>query len=138
MTQPDENQPAENQPDRTPRDRLRAGLLISGLSDWVPLAEVETAIFHYRLSENERTRKDLAVQTVRSLLEDGLMRIGDLPYPGEKFTGWNLSIDAAMERVHDLFVAHHDEPALWEFRVWLGLTPAGEQLAQRLRNQSED
>ncbi len=78
------------------------------------------------------------METVRSLLEDGLVRIGDLPYPGEKFTGWNLPIDAAMERVHDLFVAHHVEPALWGFRIWLGLTPAGEQLAQRLRNEAVD
>ena len=80
---------------------------------------------------------ETAISTIRSPLEDGLMQIGDLPYPGEKFTGWNLPIDAAMDRVYDLVVTHH-EPALWEFKIWLGLTPAGEQLAQGFRNQAAD
>ncbi len=123
---------------RFAQERLRTALLVSALSDLAPLVEVETAITHYQLCENVRAQQQLALQTIRSLLDDGLMRIGELPYPGEKFTGWDLSIDAAMERVYDLFVTHYNEPVLWEFRIWLGLTPAGERLAKQLRNQAKD
>ncbi|BBX98476.1 hypothetical protein [Mycobacterium lacus] len=135
MTQPGEDHRAGNQPDGAAQERLRAALLISALSDWVPLAEVETAITHYHLSETRPTRQEFAVQTVRSLLDDGLMQIGNLPYPGEHFSAWDLPIDAAMERVYHLFVNHYDEPHLWEFTIWLALTPAGERLAHALRDR---
>ncbi len=82
-------------------------------------------------------QQDLALRAIRSLLDDGLMQIGDIMGASdERIVPWDLPIDAAMQRVYDLFVAHYDEPALWEFTIWLGLTPAGEQLAHRLRNHA--
>ena len=107
-------------------------LLTSALYDWVPLIEVKTAIAHYDLAETLSAQQDLALQTIRSLLEDGLMQIGDLPGPGEKLPAWNLPIDAAMERVYDRFVRHHGDPEAWEFTIWLGLTASGKRLAENL------
>ena len=137
MTHPEDGR-ADNQPDMTPQTRLRAELLISGLYDWVPLAEVETVIISEDLAKPRTAQQDLALRTIRSLIEDGLMQIGDLPNPGEQFSGWDLSIDAAMERVYELFVRRYEERASWELVIWLGLTPSGEQVARTLRDQRTD
>jgi hypothetical protein len=61
-------------------------------------------------------------------MEDSLIPIGDLPGPDGKFPAWNLPINAAMERVYDHFVRHYDDPTLWEFSIWLGLTDSGKRL----------
>ncbi|MDP7721489.1 hypothetical protein [Mycobacterium sp. TY814] len=138
MTQPDQDGHTESQPASTAQDRLRAELLTSALYDLVPLTEVESVIIHDNLAATLSARQELALRTIRSLLEDELMQLGDLPYPGEKFTGWDLSIDATMDRVYDLFVRHYDERALWDLTIWLGLTPTGERQAHRLRGEAAD
>jgi hypothetical protein len=80
----------------TPREnayeRLRAEVLISGLSDWVSLAEVQQIISHFELADTERARQDLVLRTIRSLLDDGLMQIGELPGPDGKFPAWRRSM----------------------------------------------
>lgn len=138
MTQPDQNRHAANQPASTAQDRLRAELLTSALYDLVPLAEVESVIIHDNLAETLSAQQELALRTIRSLLQDELMQLGDLPYPGEKFAGWDLSIDAAMERVHDLFVVKYDDRESWDLTIWLGLTPAGKRQAHRLKGEAAD
>jgi hypothetical protein len=138
MIQPDGARPTQDLPALTTQDRLRRELLISGLSDWVPLVEVETAITHYHLAETLPAQQDLALRTIQSLVTDGLIEIGDLPGPGEKFLAWNLSIHAAMERVYDCFVRHHDDPTLWEFSIWLNLTDSGERIAKALKAKAGD
>lgn len=130
MTQPDDARRAESQMSMTAQDRLRTELLSSGLYDWVPMAEIETAITYYCLAETLSAQQDLALQTIRSLLEDGLMEIGDLPGPDGKFPAWDLSIDAATGRVRDRFVRHYDDPTQWEFSIWLGLTELGKRIAE--------
>ncbi|MCV7078336.1 hypothetical protein [Mycobacterium szulgai] len=135
MNQSSDDPRAETHPGLTPQQLLRAELLTSGLDDWVPLVEVETVINRACLADTLAAQQDLALRTIRSLLEDGLMQIGDLPHPGEKFAGWDISIDAAMQRVYDLFVGQYDDRASWDLTIWLGLTPAGEQLARTLSNQ---
>ncbi|MBY0388254.1 MAG: hypothetical protein K2X56_09170 [Mycobacterium pseudokansasii] len=138
MTRPDENRRPETQPIETAQDRLQAELLISALYDLVPLAQIESAITRDNLATTIPARQQFALRTIRSLLEDGLMQIGDLPYPGERFAGRDLSVDAAMERVSNLFVSKYDEPDLWEFTIWLGLTPAGERQAHKLKGDAAD
>jgi hypothetical protein len=134
MTHSDEARRAGNRSVSAAQERLRTELLTSGLHDWVPLIEVKTAITHYNLAETIPAQQSLALQTLRSLLEDGLMQIGDLPGTGENFPAWNLTVDAAMERVHDRFVRHYGDPEAWEFSIWLGLTESGKRLAENLVN----
>jgi hypothetical protein len=121
----------------TPRDqnayeRLRAELLISGLSDWVSLAEVQQIISHFQLADPDRERQDLVLRTIRSLLNDGLMQIGELPGPDGKFPAWE-PIDVAMDRLRERFVDHYAEPTSWDYSIWLGLTDAGRPVANALR-----
>src|SRR5262245_51424857 len=112
--------------------RLRAELLTSGLSDWVSLAEVQQIITHFQLADSDTDRQDLTLTTIRSLLEDGLMQIGELPGPGEAFPAWE-PIGVAMDRLHERFVGHYDEPASWDYSIWLGLTEAGGRAAKEPR-----
>ena len=122
----------ETQGDHSGYERLRAELLTSGLSDLVSLAEVEQIIFHFQLANIDTERQDLVLTTIRSLIEDGLMQIGELPGPEETFPAWE-PIDVAMNRLHERFVGHYDEPASWDFSIWLGLTEAGRRVAEELR-----
>ncbi|MDI3315313.1 MAG: hypothetical protein QJR12_13905 [Mycobacterium sp.] len=138
MTQPDEARSTEYQTAMAAQDRLRTELLISGLYDWVPLAQVQSLITRDSLAETLPGQQDLALQTIRSLVADGLMEVGDLPGPGEKFSAWNLPIDAVMERVYDRFVRHYDDPTLWEFSIWLNLTDLGERIAKVLKANPAD
>jgi hypothetical protein len=122
----------DTQRDRNAYERLRAELLISGLSDWVSLAEVQQIISHFRLAETDSQRQDLVLRTIRSLLDDGLFQIGELPGPDGKFPAWE-PIDVAMDRLRERFVGHYAEPASWDYPIWLGLTEAGRPVAEALR-----
>ena len=120
------------QRDQNADERLRAELLTSGLSDWVSLAEVQQIISDFQLADTDKEHQDLTLRTVRSLLEDGLMQIGELPGPDGTFPAWEPT-DVAMDRLHERFVDHYAEPASWDYSIWLGLTDAGRAVADELR-----
>jgi hypothetical protein len=128
----DRSMSRDTQRDESPYGRLRAELLTSGLSDWVSLAEVQQIISHFQLADTDSERQDLTVRTIRSLLKDGLMQIGELPGPDGTFPAWE-PIDVAMDRLHERFVDHYAEPASWDYSIWLGLTEAGLPVAKALR-----
>jgi hypothetical protein len=74
----------------TAHETLRAELLTSGLSDEVPLAEVESVINRHQLTKTTAERQELALSTMRSLVADGLMQFEgweDLP-----LDGWHVSL----------------------------------------------
>ena len=119
----------ETQGDRSGYERLRAELLTSGLSDWISIAEVQQIISHFHLADTDAERQGLALRAIRSLLEDGLMQIGELPGADGAFPAWE-PIDVAMDRLNQRFVGHYDEPASWDMSIWLGLTEAGRRVAQ--------
>ncbi|WP_102141307.1 hypothetical protein [Mycobacterium hubeiense] len=116
--------------------KLRTELLTSALEDWVPLTEVETVISYFQLADSRDVRQELALRTIRSLVEDGLMEIGDLPTEGTRLIAWNLSLDEAMSRLRERYVEHYDEPAQWDFSIWLGLTESGERVAKELVDEA--
>jgi hypothetical protein len=118
---------------RNSYERLRAELLTSALSDWVSLAEVQQIISHHQLATTDSERQDLVVRTIHSLLNDGLMQIGELPGPNEAFPAWE-PIDAAMDCLRERFVDHYADPASWDFSIWLGLTAAGRPVAESMRD----
>jgi hypothetical protein len=105
------------------QERLRARLLINGLYDDVPLAEIESVIITDKLAETLVEQQELALSSTRSLLDDGLMVF----YGNE-----NLSVDEAMAKVHDLYVTRYDDPGAWVFAMWLKLTDAGKRAAKAL------
>jgi hypothetical protein len=112
-------------------------LLISGLDDWVPLAEVNSVVIDNHLANTPRERQHLVLRIIRSLVEDGLMEIGDLPSTKgtSKLDVWDLPLDAAMAQVSDRFIGHYDDVARWGYSVWLDLIDAGELVARALAAQ---
>lgn len=101
------------------------------------MAHVTSVMARHDLVDTPAAQQELVLRTIRSLLDDGLMEIGDiLGASDERIASWDLPPAEAVKRVHDLFVGHHDEPALWEYTIWLGLTSAGERLARELRSQA--
>ena len=123
-TQPDGDRRADSQTARGVQGRLRSELLVSGLYDMVPLAEVESVIAGEHLAATTVKQQELALSVVRSLVDDGLM----------EFVGWeDLPLNEAMARVYDLFVTHYDDPGMWAFAVWLKLTETGKHFAEALK-----
>jgi hypothetical protein len=82
--------------------------------------------------DTDSERQDLVLRTIRSLLDDGLMQIGELPGPDVYVPAWE-PIDVAMDRLRERFVGHYAEPASWDYSIWLGLTEAGRPVAKALR-----
>jgi hypothetical protein len=122
----------------TAEDRLRAEILTSGLYDWVPLAEIDSIIIDNHLAKDLPAQQDLALKTIRSLAEDGLMEIGDLPSEGRRLEVWDVSLDEALERIRSRFVGQYDEMPAWGYSTWLGLTEAGERAARELEGKAAD
>ena len=83
------------------------------------MAEVQTIISHLRLAETADERQKLVLTTIRSLLTDGLMQIGDLPGADGKFPAWDGPVDAVLERLSDRFVRQYDDPTAWDYSIWL-------------------
>lgn len=136
MTQPDDQHLGHDNPGINAEEFLRNELLLDGLAMCVPMAQVTSVTKRHRLAPTGAAEQNLVLRTIRSLLDDGLMKIGDiLGASDERVVPWDLSIDAAMDRVYDLFVGHYDEPALWDLTIWLQLTPKGERLAESLKDK---
>ena len=63
------------------RDTLRDDILASGHDDFVSMADVQACIFDGLLGDLSTEQQQLVVDTVRSLLEDGLVEVGVIPSP---------------------------------------------------------
>ncbi len=134
MTQPNDGHLGHDKPDINAEEFLRNELLLDGLAMCVPMAQVTSVTKRHHLADTVAAEQTLVLRTIRSLLDEGLMKIGDiLGASDERVVPWDLSIDAAMDRLYDLFVGHYDEPTLWDLSIWLQLTPHGERLAESLK-----
>jgi hypothetical protein len=127
------------EPETTAQNTLRDDILAGGQDDWVSMADVQGRIDRGRLTELVADRQQLVVNTVRSLLVDGLIEVGVIPgrnSPG--FKPWPGSTDEVMERFTDLFIGQHDDPRTWEYAIWLNLTNKGERAsADVIRKRSD-
>lgn len=131
MTQPDDR--GHDEAERRAQDRLRRRLLFDAVGNCLPMAHVTSVMRREQLADTVAAEQEVVLRTIRSLLDDGLIKIGDiLGASDERVVPWDLSIDAAMDRLRDLFVGHYDEPELWDLAIWLQLTPEGERLAESL------
>ncbi|MCP9274009.1 hypothetical protein [Mycolicibacterium arenosum] len=118
--------------DETPVQQLRHELLVSGLSDWVSLAEVQQIISHYQLADTDEDRQQLVLKTIGTLLDDGLMDLGELPAQDNPFQAWK-PVNVALDRLKERFIDHYSDPTSWDYSIWLGLTDDGRSVAEALR-----
>lgn len=119
-------------PTTTAQDTLRGDILAGGLDDWVSMADVRGRITRRRLVETPPERQQLMLRTIRSLLQDGLVEVGDIPGPGDPgFLVWQGTVDEVMEQLTERIVGQWDDPDSWEYATWINLTPAGRAAAAR-------
>lgn len=139
MTRSDDMHRDRDEPRSNAESVLRNVLLSHAVGNCLPMAHVASVLGPEDLGETLTDRQHAVLSTIRSLLDDGLMKIGDIVGASdERVVPWDLTIDAAMERVRELFVDHYNEPTLWDFTIWLELTPAGERLARTLADESTE
>jgi hypothetical protein len=127
------------EPETTAQDSLRDGILASGHNDFVSMADVRGCISWGRLADSAPERQQLMLQTIRSLLEDGLVEVGDIPAPGDPgFLVWPGTLDEVMEGLTERIVGRYDDPDSWEYSTWLNLTPEGQKASAEVVRKRSD
>ncbi|MCX8563921.1 hypothetical protein OS122_23775 [Mycolicibacterium mucogenicum] len=110
----------------TARDLLRADILAGGRDDYVSMADIRGRINRRKLVTTDAERQQLMLTTIRSLLEDGLVEVGDIPGPDDPgFLVWPGQIDDVMAELTERIVEQWEDPGSWEYSTWLNLTEAG-------------
>jgi hypothetical protein len=128
-----------NESETTAQDALREGILRSGHNDFVSMADVQSCISRARLAASVVDRERLVVDTVRSLLVDGLVEVGVIPGRNDSgFKTWPGTVDQVMTRFIDRFVGHYDDPLEWEYAIWLNLTAKGQQASNDIVGKAPD
>lgn len=104
-------------------------LLIRGLDDWVNAYELVWIAKEFGGAANDDAAFELAVATLRTVLEGGLMRAGDLTRDG--FSSWDLEPEEALHRIVREWRDLGRAPRLGEL-CWLQNTAEGNEQARSL------
>lgn len=112
--------------DHDAQKSLRDELLLDGIVEAVNLAQIHSRIKDHYSSAPESELIDETLETIRSLINDGLMEPG---YLGDKSRFIPESLDQWMRDLTDAYVTHHDDRAEWVFSYWLNLTDKGRRIA---------
>jgi hypothetical protein len=127
------------EPASAAQDTLRSDILASGHNDFVSMADVQACICDGLLAELSAERQQLVVDTVRSLLGDGLVEVGVIPSPSSPgFKTWPGTVDEVMTRFIDRFVGHYDNRREWQYTIWLNLTAEGQQASNDIVGKAPD
>ncbi|MUL76470.1 hypothetical protein [Mycolicibacterium sp. CBMA 226] len=108
------------------QNTLRSEILDAASHDWVPMIEVDQIVTQQQLAAGDGERFDLVTSVVRTMLQEGLVSVGDLPGDGAETPDWGLSPDASVERIRGMYVDRHGEPEEWQYRIWFGLALGGD------------
>jgi hypothetical protein len=103
-------------------------LLTRGLDDWIQAAEVDSVSRTTGGAKADETRRELSLQLIRKLLEDGLAEAGMVEEQGG-FVPWGIPVEDAMQRIEREWPRRSSGPGLGEV-CWLNLTAEGQALAQ--------
>lgn len=68
------------------------------------------------------------LEVIRSLVSDGLFRLGKetvlgehlggVATEGERFVAWNQSLDHALHKISHVYVKHYDDPEKWMYTAF--------------------
>src|ERR1700722_18472277 len=112
------------------RAKVRNELLTDGLADYVDLGAVDSQVSRHNPSASVPEVQRETLETIRSLVNDGLFELGDLSGEGGSLVAWTGSLDESIRRVADVYVAQYDDPPAWVFSAWMALTHKREQVAR--------
>jgi hypothetical protein len=119
-------------------EKVRAELLLGALEGALPLTAVDSSVTQQNRSASVTEVQEETLQTIRSLVSDGLFELGDLSGEGGSLVAWSGSLDESIQRISDVYVAKYDDPPAWVWFVWTELTDKGERLARALEESARD
>lgn len=130
----------------TPREVVRHGLLLDGLGKLLDLNAVDWHVRRQNPSASPSEVQHETLEVIRSLVSEGLFRVGGVNSEGEhlggvvsaggeRFDHWDRPLDHTMSKIAHLYVRHYDDPQRWMYSAWLQLTDKGEQLARSIEEK---
>jgi hypothetical protein len=130
------------------REKVRHGLLLDALGDPVDLNSIDWHVRQQNPSATPSEVQNETLEVIRSLVSDGLFRLGGevvlgehpggVATEGERFVGWNQSLDHSLRKISHAYVRHYDDPEKWMYSAFMELTDKGEQLARSLEQKDID
>jgi len=117
-----------NSPHTTARE-----LLTSGLDDWVHLYEVHAQVARDNPHATTAQVQQKTLDTIRSLVAQGLFDVGDLGGPGGEFAAWTTPLDESIRRIAAAYIGHFDDESAWIWKFWLALTDQGRRTAEAIQ-----
>jgi hypothetical protein len=121
------------------QEELRADILAMGEDDFVSMADVQAAIFDGQLADLSLEHQRLVVDTVRSMLRDGLVEVGVIPGQNDPgFKPWPGTPDEVMTQFVDRFIGHYDDRRQWQYTIWLNLTADGQRASAEIIGREAD
>lgn len=130
------------------REVVRHALLLDALGDPVDLNSVDWHVRQQNPSASPAEVQTETVDVIRSLVEDGLFRLGGaavlgehlggVATEGERFVPWNQSLEHSLHKISHTYIGHYDDPEKWMYAAFLQLTDKGEQLARSIERKDID
>nr|WP_231995940.1 hypothetical protein [Mycobacterium sp. 852002-51163_SCH5372311] len=132
----------------TPREMVRRGLLLEGLGQPVDLNAVDWYVKQRNPSAAPSEVQNETLEVIRSLVNDGLVRLGaqvmlgehlgGVATEGERFVAWDQPLERSMHKISHVYLRHYDDPERWMYAVWLQLTDKGQEFAQSIEQADID
>jgi hypothetical protein len=115
---------------------IRDNLLLKGLSRPVALNAIDRKVKQQNPLASKSEVQDETLEAIRSLVDDGLFRLGGLDR--RRFVPSKRPLDRSMHKISRRYVNHYDDPRRWMHSAWIKLTPKGEELALTLEQRGID
>ncbi|MGC2379428.1 MAG: hypothetical protein WA622_20290 [Mycobacterium sp.] len=119
-------------------ERVRKELLLGALEGPVPLTAVDSSVTQQNRLAPVTEVQNATLETIRSLVGEGLVVLGDLSGETGRLVAWSGSVEESMQKISDLYVVDYDDPGAWIWSAWLELTHKGEQVARALQEGAKD
>jgi hypothetical protein len=122
----------------TALERVRKELILGALEGPLPLTAVDSCVAQQNRSAPDTEVQNATLETIRSLVGEGLVVLGDVSGETGRLVAWNGSLEESMQKISDLYVVNYDDPGAWIWSAWLELTHKGEQVARALEAGAND
>lgn len=119
------------------RRTVREELLLDGLEGAVPLTIVDSHATELNPAIPISELQKETLETVRSLVSDGLFSLGAMSGEDGSWVEWNESLATSMQKISDAYVNNYEDPAAWIW-AWMKLTDKGKQVARALGQECTD
>jgi hypothetical protein len=120
----------------TKTEIIRDNLLLKGLGRPVPLNAIDWKVKQQNRSASDAQVQNETLETIRTLVDDGLFRLGDVDK--FRFVASKRPLDRSIHKISHRYVGHYDDPRRWMFSAWMKLTDKGQQLALSLEERAID